>query len=95
MTDGAGNRNGDQHDSHGDQLEAVVEVKLPQTGEHQDGRTTYGHSLVVGPWGEVLLDMGDAAGLGLASIDGAQVDAVRERLPAIRHRRAIGPVTLA
>lgn len=77
-------------------IEAGVHlVAAAQTGEHQDGRTTYGHSLVVGPWGEVLLDMGDAAGLGLASIDGAQVDAVRERLPAIRHRRAIGPVTLA
>ena len=77
-------------------IEAGVHlVAAAQTGEHQDGRTTYGHSLVVGPWGEVLLDMGDAAGLGLASIDLRAVDAVRERLPAIRHRRAIGPVTLA
>jgi hypothetical protein len=43
----------------------------------------------------VLLDMGEAAGLGFAAIDPAQVDAVRERLPAIRHRRAIRPVTQA
>ena len=77
-------------------IEAGVHlVAAAQTGEHQDGRATYGHSLVVGPWGEVLLDMGETAGLGFAAIDPAQVTAVRERLPAIRHRRAIGPVMAA
>ncbi|WP_294247306.1 carbon-nitrogen hydrolase family protein [uncultured Sphingomonas sp.] len=77
-------------------IEAGVHlVAAAQTGEHQDGRATYGHSLVVGPWGEVLLDMGEAAGLGLAEIDPAQVESVRERLPAIRHRRAIPPVVQA
>lgn len=74
-------------------IEAGVHlVAAAQTGEHQDGRATYGHSLVVGPWGEVLLDMGEAAGLGIATIDPGQVAAVRERLPAIRHRRVIPPV---
>jgi len=74
-------------------IEAGVHlVAAAQTGEHQDGRATYGHSLVVGPWGEVLLDMGEAAGLGVAAIDPAQVEGVRARLPAIRHRRAIPPV---
>ena len=77
-------------------IEAGVHlVAAAQTGEHQDGRATYGHSLVVGPWGEVLLDMGEAAGLGVAAIDAGQVSAVRERLPAIRHRRAIPPVIVA
>ncbi len=77
-------------------IEAGVHlVAAAQTGEHQDGRTTYGHSLVVGPWGDVLLDMDDPAGLGFATIDAGQVDAVRERLPAIRHRRAIPPVERA
>lgn len=77
-------------------IEAGVHlVAAAQTGEHQDGRATYGHSLVVGPWGEILLDMGEAAGLGLATIDPAQVGAVRERLPAIRHRRPIPPVAQA
>jgi predicted amidohydrolase len=77
-------------------IEAGVHlVAAAQTGEHQDGRTTYGHSLVVGPWGEVLLDMDEPAGLGFATIDTGQVDAVRERLPAIRHRRAIPPVERA
>ncbi|MDQ1229769.1 carbon-nitrogen hydrolase family protein [Sphingomonas sp. SORGH_AS_0879] len=77
-------------------IEAGVHlIAAAQTGEHQDGRATYGHSLVVGPWGEMLLDMGEAAGLGFATLDLAQVDAVRQRLPAIRHRRAIPPVVRA
>lgn len=77
-------------------IEAGVHlVAAAQTGEHEDGRATYGHSLVVGPWGEVLLDMGEPAGLGLVTIDTSAVTAVRERLPAIRHRRAIGPVARA
>ncbi|WP_294279362.1 carbon-nitrogen hydrolase family protein [uncultured Sphingomonas sp.] len=77
-------------------IEAGVHlVAAAQTGEHQDGRATYGHSLVVGPWGEVLLDMGEAAGLGVATIDADQVAAVRERLPALRHRRVIPPVMVA
>lgn len=77
-------------------IEAGVHlVAAAQTGEHQDGRATYGHSLVVGPWGEVLLDMGEAAGLGVATIDAGQVAAVRERLPALRHRRALPPVMVA
>ncbi len=77
-------------------IEAGVHlVAAAQTGEHRDGRATYGHSLVVGPWGEVQLDMGEAAGLGVVTIDPGQVAAVRERLPAIRHRRAIPPVVVA
>jgi predicted amidohydrolase len=71
----------------------VFVVAAAQCGRHEDGRETYGHSLVVGPWGEVLLDMGGAdSGIGFADLDLADVDAVRARLPAIRHRRAIPPV---
>ncbi len=65
-------------------------VAAAQVGAHEDGRTTYGHSLVVDPWGEVLLDMGgEAPGLGFAEIDPGAVEEVRRRLPAIRHRRPI------
>jgi predicted amidohydrolase len=65
-------------------------VAAAQVGRHEDGRATYGHSLVVDPWGRVLLDMGgDAPGLGFADLDLAAVDEVRSRLPAIRHRRPI------
>ncbi len=67
-------------------------VAAAQTGQHEDGRATYGHSLVIDPWGEVLLDMGEAAGLGFAEIDPARVDEVRARVPVIAHRRAIPAV---
>ncbi|RMB53728.1 putative amidohydrolase [Sphingomonas sp. PP-CE-3A-406] len=69
-------------------------VAAAQTGVHADGRTTYGHSLVVDPWGDVLLDMGDAAGLGFAEIDADRLRDVRSRIPVIAHRRAIPPVTV-
>lgn len=70
----------------------VFVVAAAQSGRHEDGRETYGHSLVVGPWGDVLLDMGEEDGIGFADIDLAEVEAVRARLPAIRHRRPIPPV---
>ncbi len=58
-------------------------VAAAQVGSHEDGRVTYGHSLVVDPWGKVLLDMGgEAPGLGFAEIDQAAVEEVRRRLPA-------------
>jgi predicted amidohydrolase len=65
-------------------------VAAAQVGRHEDGRATYGHSLVVDPWGRVLLDMGgEEPGLGFAELDPGAVEEVRERLPAIRHRRPI------
>jgi deaminated glutathione amidase len=66
-------------------------VAAAQCGRHEDGRETYGHSLVVGPWGEVLLDMGEGTGVGFAELDLAEVEAVRARLPALRHRRPVPP----
>jgi predicted amidohydrolase len=68
----------------------VFVVAAAQVGRHEDGRETYGHSLVVDPWGNVLLDMAEEPGLGFADIDLGQVEEVRSRLPAIRHRRPIG-----
>ena len=62
-------------------------IAAAQTGEHQDGRATYGHSLVISPWGEVVLDMGEAPGIGLASIDLAEVAAARSKVPALHHAR--------
>lgn len=73
----------------------VFVVAAAQAGRHEDGRETYGHSLVVGPWGEVLLDMGAEPGLAFADIDPGEVDSVRARVPAIAHRRPIPPVTRA
>jgi len=71
---------------------AAYLIATAQTGEHEDGRATYGHSLVIDPWGEVLLDMGEEAGLGSAEIDPSRVDDVRSRVPVLRHRRPIPPV---
>ena len=67
-------------------------IAAAQVGRHEDGRTTYGHSLVVDPWGKVLLDMGgEAPGLGFADLHLTAVDEVRSRLPAIWNRRPIPP----
>lgn len=71
---------------------AAFVIAAAQTGVHQDGRETYGHSLVVDPWGEVLLDMGEAGGLGFAEIESERVEAARGRVPVLRHRRAIPEV---
>lgn len=69
-------------------------VAAAQAGRHADGRETYGHSLVVDPWGDVVLDMGDGEGVGFADIDLARIADVRGRVPAIRHRRAIPPISV-
>ncbi len=69
-------------------------VAAAQTGTHADGRTTFGHSLAIDPWGDILLDMGDAPGLGFAEIDTARVGEVRDRIPVRAHRRPIPPVTV-
>ena len=65
-------------------------VAAAQVGEHEDGRQTYGHSLVVDPWGEVLLDIGgEQAGLEFADIDLTRIAAVREQVPSLANRREI------
>lgn len=74
---------------------AAFVVAAAQTGTHEDGRATYGHSLVVDPWGEVLLDMGTAPGVGFAEIDPARIADVRARVPVLNHRRAIPEVVRA
>jgi deaminated glutathione amidase len=64
-------------------------VAAAQVGRHEDGRQTYGHSLVIDPWGEVLLDMGEERGVGFADINLARISDVRSRIPALSHRRPI------
>jgi len=64
-------------------------VAAAQSGHHEDGRKTYGHSLVVDPWGELLLDMGEASGVGFADIDLSRITDVRSRVPAISHRKPV------
>ena len=65
-------------------------IAAAQVGEHEDGRRTYGHSLVVDPWGEILLDMGgEDAGLGYADLDLTRIAEVRAQLPSLANRREI------
>jgi predicted amidohydrolase len=64
-------------------------VAAAQVGRHEDGRQTFGHSLVVDPWGELLLDMGEEKGVGFADIDLKRISDVRSRIPALDHRRPI------
>ncbi len=62
-------------------------VAAAQVGEHADGRRTYGHSLVVDPWGEVMLDMSDdGEGVGFAEIDPQRIADVRAQLPSLANR---------
>ena len=70
-------------------------IAAAQAGEHPDGRATYGHSLVVDPWGAVLCDMGDAAGVAIVDLDPEAVAKVRARIPVLEHRRPIPRVTVA
>lgn len=65
-------------------------VAAAQVGQHEDGRRTYGHSLVVDPWGEVLLDLGgEGPALGYAEIDPQRIANVRAQLPSLANRRPI------
>ncbi|HEY8591592.1 MAG TPA: carbon-nitrogen hydrolase family protein [Sphingomicrobium sp.] len=64
-------------------------IAAAQVGQHEDGRQTFGHSLVVDPWGDVLLDMADDQGVGFADVDLARISDVRSRIPALSHRRPI------
>lgn len=68
-------------------VENLCHVLAPaQGGLHENGRRTYGHSLVVGPWGEVLAVQPEGAGVVLAELDRARQDEVRRQLPALTHR---------
>ena len=67
-------------------------VAAAQAGRHEDGRETYGHSLVADPWGELVLEMGGEPGLAFADLDLGRIAEVRARIPVHQHRRAIPPV---
>ncbi len=57
-----------------------------QGGAHENGRRTWGHTMIVDPWGEVLACLSEGEGLISAEIDAARLAQVREQLPALRHR---------
>lgn len=65
-------------------------VAAAQVGHHQDGRETYGHSLVIDPWGDVVLDMGgESAGMAFVEIDRSRIAQVRAQLPSLINKRPI------
>lgn len=71
-------------------------VAAAQAGHHEDGRATYGHSLVVDPWGDVLLELdGDSATIGFAELDPGRLTEVRGQLPSLANRRPIPAASAA
>lgn len=62
-------------------------IAAAQCGTHAQGRRTYGHSLIVDPWGEVLAEGGETEGVIVAEIDPAKSAEARRRIPALQHDR--------
>jgi predicted amidohydrolase len=68
---------------------AAFVIAAAQCGVHEDGRQTYGHSLVVDPWGTILLDMGSLPGLAYVDLDLDTIMQVRKQIPVHANRRNI------
>lgn len=63
-------------------------IAAAQVGHHADGRQTWGHSLVINPWGEKILDLGgEDQGLGFCDLDRNEVTAARQQIPSLAHDR--------
>ena len=72
------------------EAEAFV-IAAAQSGMHEDGRETFGHSLVVDPWGDVILDMGEGEGLAVVELSLRRIQEVREQIPVHANRRDVPP----
>ena len=71
-------------------VENLAWVVAPgQFGSHPDTRSTYGHSLICDPWGQVVAESGDTAGFVAADLDLAAQDKLRDEFPALKNRRLI------
>jgi predicted amidohydrolase len=64
-------------------------VASGQWGEHAGGRLTYGHSMILGPWGDVLAECATGAGVAVAELDMIGLDRLRAEFPALAHRREL------
>lgn len=65
-----------------------------QTGAHEGGRETYGHSMIVAPWGDIVAQGGAETGIVAATVDLRQIDTARQSIPALQHdRHILGPFT--
>jgi predicted amidohydrolase len=73
-------------------IENQIFVLAPaQWGKHPRGRQTYGKSLIVDPWGDVLAQAGEGEGFAIARLDLDYQDRVRAALPSLRHKRIAAP----
>ena len=61
-------------------------VAAAQGGVHENGRRTWGHSMVVGPWGEILAEQAEGPGMVTGELQASRLQEVRQRLPALSHR---------
>ena len=64
-------------------------VAAAQGGTHENSRRTFGHSLIAGPWGEVVACLDDGEGIVVAELSRERIESVRRQLPALEHRRVI------
>ena len=62
-------------------------IASAQGGRHENGRRTWGHSMVIDPWGTVLAEQDEGEGVVLADLEAGQLARVRQQLPALEHRR--------
>ena len=67
-----------------------VHDHLTKIGVHGPGRHSYGHSMIVDPWGTIVAQAGEGDGLVLASLDPAALTLARAKLPALGHRKLDG-----
>ena len=65
----------------------VFIIAAAQAGVHEDGRETFGHSMIIDPWGRVMAEVTDDEGVAVADLDPSAQDAIRASLPALAHRR--------
>ena len=61
-------------------------IASAQGGEHESGRRTFGHSMIIDPWGEILDILPEGEGIVIADLDTTRLQSVRTRLPALKHR---------
>ena len=60
-----------------------------QSGQHDDGRKTYGHSMMINPWGEIIAELEQGEGLIVAELSWDDLQVIRQRMPALQHRRIV------
>ena len=61
-------------------------IASAQGGEHESGRRTFGHSMIIDPWGEILAVLPEGEGIVIADLDATRLQSVRTRLPTLKHR---------